>query len=69
MHEMLKQTVSTVETSQQRTDQLDIEQTKAVKIKTETSLQRAERLEVLGKTKEERLRWRQVKNEQSNSRC
>ena len=35
----------------------------------ETSLQRAERLEVLSKTKEERLRWRQLKNKQSNSRC
>ena len=46
-----------------------VEQTKAAKIETETSLQRAERLEVLGKTKEERLRRRQVKNEQSNSRC
>ena len=37
------------------------EQTKAAKIETETSLQRAERLEVLSKTKEERLRRRQVK--------
>ena len=46
-----------------------VEQTKAAKNETETSLQRAERLEVLSKTKEERLRRRQFKNEQSNSRC
>ena len=60
----MKQTVSTVETIQQQAVQLEVlsrstggvEQTKAAKIETETSLQRAEQLEVLGKTKEERLR-------------
>ena len=34
----------------------------------ETSLQRAEWLDVLGKTKEEKLRRTQVKNEQGNLR-
>ena len=43
-----------------------VEQTKAAKFETETSLQRPERHEVLSKTKEGRLRRRQVKNEQSN---
>ena len=46
-----------------------VEEAKAAKIEKETSLQRVEGLEVLGKPKEERLRRRQVKNEQSNSRC
>ena len=43
-----------------------VEQIKVAKIETETSLQQAEQLEILSKTKEERLRRRQVKNEQSN---
>ena len=48
-------TIQTVETSQQRAVQLQgVEQTKAAKIETEPSIQRAERLEVLSKTKEER---------------
>ena len=41
---------------------------KARKIETETSLQRAERLEVLSKTKQERLRQRQVNNERRATR-
>ena len=45
-----------------------VEQTKVAKIETETILQRAERLEVLGNSKNERLRRRQDYNEQSDSR-
>ena len=44
-----------------------VEQNKARKIETvESTQQRAERLEVSSKPKQERLRWRHVYNEQSD---
>ena len=61
-HERLKQTGSTVKTRTSRSTR-SVEQTKAAKIETETSLQRAERLEVLSKTKEER--WDEDKSRMS----
>ena len=57
--------VEKVETSTTSRVTRGVEQTKARKIKTETCLQRAERLEVFSKPKRERLRRRHVYNEQS----
>ena len=57
--------VERVETSTTSRVTRGVEQTKARKNKTETCLQRAERLEVFSKPKRERLRWRHVYNEQS----
>ena len=45
-----------METSLQRAEPLDVEQNKARKIETETCL-RSERLQVLRKPKQHRLRW------------